>query len=290
MPGGENAHVRHARHAGRSRAVTELARPAVITLEIDIRRPRLDIQAPADKDALPLIRQAMRAVGQWVGASAQALHDTELVLTEACANAVRHAYGDGDGRIDVRIEVRATDMLAIVRDSGCGMTERPRGTDGGLGLTLIEAITEEVEIRSRRGAGTEVRMALPLDRAPAAGSSQGSDLLAQIVVRRMVAMAAAQTDMVPEHITEALLAAEIVARHASTHTIGDSIRVRLEQLPDAVEVVISRLQPAGAEAILHAAAMPVVGSVVERLADEVWTVPADGRPGEGEELALRFAA
>lgn len=294
MPGGMHAGVQSPHLDGYAERHGRPDRGSLIEVAIDLARPRLELRVPADKDALPLVRQAMRALGQSAGAEAQALHDGELALTEACANAVKHAYRDGDGEIDVTIEGRRGDIVATVRDSGCGMAQplrRRPGTVGGLGLMLIEAVTEDVEIRSRRGSGTEISMALPIDGTPAASESAvGADSLAQLVARRMVAMAAAQTDMVPERITEALLAAEIVTRHASSHAIGDSIRMRIERLPSAVEVKFGRLEPDGADAVLRSAEMPVVGSVVERLADAVWTVPAEGWPDGGEDLALRFAA
>lgn len=268
----------------------------MIEVAIETLRPRLDIRVPADKDALPIVRQALRTLGQSADADAGALHDAELALTEACANVVKHAYGEHEGNIDVTIEVRTTDVLMIVRDSGCGIDQHKRSSPravGGLGLALIEAITPGSEVRSLRGEGTEVVMAVPLDgdgRALPSSPPIGSAVTR--VVRRLVAMTAAQTDLGPERITEALLATEIVARHAPDQLVGSTVHLRLERLDGGVELTIGPFADTGTDTLLNNADIPALGgSVVERLADEVWTVRATPeRADAGEELALRFAA
>ncbi len=74
----------------------------MIDIEIGIVRPELTLQMPADQDTLPLVRQALRSLGETVDADIEALEDAELAVTEACANAVEHAYADGKGDIEVR--------------------------------------------------------------------------------------------------------------------------------------------------------------------------------------------
>ena len=78
----------------------------MIDIEIGIVRPELTLQMPADQDTLPLVRQALRSLGETVDADLEALEDAELAVTEACANAVEHAYADGEGDIEVRFTPR----------------------------------------------------------------------------------------------------------------------------------------------------------------------------------------
>jgi serine/threonine-protein kinase RsbW len=268
--------------------------PAAVEIEIETRRPRLELRAAADGDALPLARQALRALGRSIGVPPEALHDAELALTEACANVVCHAYR-GTGTLAVAIEVRTGDLLIVVRDHGRGMPARPparRAAAGGLGLAVMEAISSDIEVRSPADGGTEVLMAVPTgmrDEAPAT-TEPPARATVERVVRRLVAVAAAQADMAPDRIAEALIAVEIVARHAPSRLVGDTVRLRLDSLPDAVELSIGPLEHDGTTAVLEDTDMPIVGSIVERLADEVWAIPpAPGRT-DGEELALRFAA
>lgn len=268
--------------------------PTVIDIEIETRRPRLEMRMQAEKDALPLVRQALRALAQSIGADPEGLQDAELALTEACANAVRHAYRDGAGMFDVALEARPRELLAIVRDEGRGMRDPwgDRGRDGGLGLTVIESIARDVEIRSERGVGTEVVMALPGARyEPIDEESFAPGTTVEQVVRRLVAMAAAQSDLPAGRVTEALLAAEMIARHAADRVAGDRVHVRLDQIAHGIDLRVGPLEAGGTAEILRDADVAVLGSVIERFADRVWAIPAaDGSSGEGERLAARFLA
>jgi anti-sigma regulatory factor (Ser/Thr protein kinase) len=249
----------------------------VVEVEMDTESPRLELRATADKDGLPLARQALRALG-------------ELALSEACSNAIRHAYKGGDGTIGVTIEFRDEAIHAVVRDHGRGMPDKlPEARPlGGLGLKLIDAVASQVEIKSARDLGTEVTMDLPVG---AASGPLGAGTAIERVVRRLVAIAAAQSDLAPPRITEALMAAEIAARQAPKQIVAHAVRVRIERDRDGVHLLLGPLVPGGAEAILDAAEVPSLGSILERLADEVRQVPPEtGRAADGEELALRFAA
>lgn len=269
--------------------------PPVIDVEIDMLRPRLELRVRAEKDGVPLVRQALRALALATGADPESLQDAELAVTEAAANAVRHAYRDGEGVFEVSLEARARDMLAIVRDEGRGMRDawNDHGrTRGGLGLTVIESIARDVEIRSARGEGTEVVMALPGTRyEPLDEEATTSGEIVEQVVRRLVAMAAAQVDVPAARVTEALLAAEMIARHAVHHITGDRVHVRLDYVAGGIDLHVGPLEAGGTAALLSDADVPTLGSVIERFADRVWAVPAPESPsGVGEQLAARFLA
>lgn len=261
----------------------------MIKAQIETRRPRLELLLEADKDRLALVRQALRALAQATGTEAEALQDAELALTEACANAMRHAYRNGNGFVDVSIEARASELLVIVRDVGKGMRDpwNDRGRKSGLGLTVMESLARDIEIRSELGVGTEVVMALP-GPAPEQFERAGtSAAIAEHVVRRLVAMVAAEADLPPARVTEALLAAELIVRHAPERITGDRIEVALDRLADGIELRIGPLPSDGATEILADADVPMVGSVIERFADRVWAV-RDGGPDE--QLAVHFKA
>jgi serine/threonine-protein kinase RsbW len=274
---------------------TAPSRETVIEAAIDLRRPRIELRTRADKDGLPLIRQALRALGQASGAGSGALHDAELALTEACANAVLHAYDDDEGAVEVTIELRPTELLATVRDHGRGMPPRnaapAAGAIGGLGLSLIEAVARDVEVRTQPHGGTEVVMTLQasadLTATKAEGSSPAEGSPVEGVVRRLTAMAAAQADLTHERITDALLAAELVTHHASRRVVGDVLRARIERGGGGLQLAIGPLEPDGGAAVLRDTEVPVLGPVVEQLAQGVRAAPeADG----SEELVLHFAA
>jgi anti-sigma regulatory factor (Ser/Thr protein kinase) len=81
-------------------------------------------------------------------------------VTEACTNVVRHAYGDGRHPGPIEVEITPTDdaLRVVVGDRGRGIGPSPDTTGPGLGLPLIAALTESVEIQHAPGTGSRVAM------------------------------------------------------------------------------------------------------------------------------------
>lgn len=273
---------------------TAHGRTMVIDVEIEMLRPRMELAIPADKDALPLLRQALRALGKSVGADLEKMSDAELALTEAATNAVRHAYRKGEGVIEVAIEIRDRELLASVKDRGRGMSGRRAAErsqrEGGLGLTVIESVTRDVEIRTEPGIGTEVVMALSLPDGMSLLDSPGSGgSVAERAIRRLVAMAGAQADLPPERITEVLLATELIARHVPQRLVGASVDLRVDRLAHGIEFSIGPLEDGGGGAILRDIDLPGLGPVIERLSDGVRTM-RDPSDEIGEHLVVLFCS
>ena len=75
---------------------------------------------PAKSEYLILARLALAGIAREVPMSEAVLADLKLAVTEACGNAVRHAYGDGHGVVRVRFVVDA----GLDRDRGRGRGHR----------------------------------------------------------------------------------------------------------------------------------------------------------------------
>jgi serine/threonine-protein kinase RsbW len=74
--------------------------------------------------------------------------DVKLAVSEACANVVMHAYAGGEpGELVVEAEPAGDLLRIVVRDEGHGLKPRPDSPGAGLGLPLIAALTEWVEVR-----------------------------------------------------------------------------------------------------------------------------------------------
>jgi serine/threonine-protein kinase RsbW len=123
---------------------------------------------PARPEYLILARLALAGIAREVAMSEAVLADLKLAVTEACGNAVRHAYPAENGVVRVVYEVRP-DMIEItVEDEGAGvaLSELPADplaeedlAESGMGLAIIRAVTDELVVRERPGAqGTLVRM------------------------------------------------------------------------------------------------------------------------------------
>lgn len=261
-------------------------------MEIGILRPEVRLELPASEDSLPVVRQALRSLGETVEADLAALEDAELAVTEACANAVEHAYPASGGAVHVSFFPREDEMLVSVRDFGRGMSEPRAGDDPGYGLSMIEGIANRMDIHGVDGAeGTEVEMAFGLgvaDTATVDGAAPGV-LPAEKVLRRVVAVVAAQVDMTVERVMEALLVVELVARHGLRYLVGDHSEVRVTRGEASFELRVGPFEANGVAALIRHTEVPVVGSVVERLADEVRTERVRVGDVDCEYVVLRLA-
>jgi anti-sigma regulatory factor (Ser/Thr protein kinase) len=124
------------------------------------------LELPALAENVAVVRQAVAGVASALGVEDPLLADMKMAVSEACANVVLHAYDDGHGAMEIEVTPGHETVTVIVRDRGHGV--RPRldleGTTLGLGLPLMAALCDEVEVRHGNGAGTEVRMAFALTR------------------------------------------------------------------------------------------------------------------------------
>jgi serine/threonine-protein kinase RsbW len=119
---------------------------------------------PARPEYITLCRLALTGLSRLRPLSEELLGDLKLALTEACSNSVRHAYGGNPGVVEVVYELHDDRLVIEVADEGEGF--EPTGpkdefealTEGGLGIAIIRAIADEVEIGSQRGGrGSRLR-------------------------------------------------------------------------------------------------------------------------------------
>jgi serine/threonine-protein kinase RsbW len=141
--------------------------------------PVVRLSFPAKPDYLLLARLALAGVARSLPVGPELLADLKLAVTEACGNAVRHAYGAGEGSVDVAYVVAEDRLEMIVEDEGAGIglaleelpaeaaapaEEPPEAPDGGMGIAIIRAIVDELEVRDGAdGHGTVVHMTKYLD-------------------------------------------------------------------------------------------------------------------------------
>ncbi len=75
---------------------------------------------PAKPEYITLSRLALSGLSRVRAFSDETLADLKLALTEACSNSVRHAYGDGEGHVDISFELRDDRLIVEVADDGTG--------------------------------------------------------------------------------------------------------------------------------------------------------------------------
>jgi serine/threonine-protein kinase RsbW len=127
-------------------------------------REGLVLDLPAKPESLRVARQAVAALGARLGLPEARIDDLRTLVTEACANAVTHAYDGGEGSIRLRVIPRGDELTIVVADDGVGIKPRPASekSSGRLGLLLMAALSSKVEIAQRPGGGTRVKVRFPL--------------------------------------------------------------------------------------------------------------------------------
>ena len=120
---------------------------------------------PAKADYLLLARLTLSGLARHLPVDDEMLADLKLAVTEACGNAVRHAYENERGAVGVLFAVKDGRMEMIVEDQGGGIAEPSPSEpptaplEGGMGMSIIRAIVDELDIHAGAdGRGTVVRM------------------------------------------------------------------------------------------------------------------------------------
>jgi anti-sigma regulatory factor (Ser/Thr protein kinase) len=130
--------------------------------------PDLSLTLPARPENVAVVRHAIGGLGEALDVDDQVLADVKLAVTEACTNAVVHAYADGEGPLEVAAYLRESRLLLVVRDEGRGIVPRTDSPGLGLGLPLIATLAEALELGTDERERTEVRMTFRLDEEEAA--------------------------------------------------------------------------------------------------------------------------
>lgn len=123
----------------------------------------VQLTLPARAENVAVVRHALGGLGEALALHPQTLSDVKLAVTEACTNVVVHAYGDGDGPMEVAASIDGHALRVTVRDEGLGIVPRPDSPGLGLGLPLIATLTESLELGKTPDDRTEVTMVFRLE-------------------------------------------------------------------------------------------------------------------------------
>ena len=127
----------------------------------------VELRMDARPENLVLARLALGGVAARTPLDDAVVADLKLAVTEACTNAIEHAYaGDpGVNEIVVRFALDDDELAVEVQDWGAGFdteVEPPRDEElrdhAGVGLMLIRSLSDELTIESG-GAGSTISFA-----------------------------------------------------------------------------------------------------------------------------------
>lgn len=143
-----------------------------------IRQSPITLQIPASADCLDVVRMTLYAVANKAGFSFEAIEDMKVAVMEACTNAILHAYsGSGEGQVEIIFQSKVDWLTVTVRDHGKSFYFSPAESQdaalhntplaeaaiGGLGIFMMQALMDEVEVRT--GQGTEVVLSKRMSRS-----------------------------------------------------------------------------------------------------------------------------
>jgi serine/threonine-protein kinase RsbW len=245
-----------------------------------------------------LVRETLTGVAEAIDLDGADLSDIRTAVTEACNNVVLHAYAGDEGPLEVEVLLGDRTLEVLVRDRGVGLdagTMRAGG-EPGIGLPVIEALSDSVEFgEADGGAGTEVRMSFG---APTAGALDGTDIdgstvralpelpafderqqtgtatvsiapttLARAVLPRLLCVLAARAHFSTDRISDSQMVADALVAHAGGSISGGYLSMAVDVEPRDLELRVGPLLAGRAKRLVRDSDVEGLGPVLEKLAD-----------------------
>ena len=264
----------------------------------------LRLRVAALPENLAVVRQAVAGFAEGAGFDEGAISDLKTIATEACMNAVVHAYPEGEpGPIEVTADVRSDDLEVVVRDIGTGFQPRPMdpGEDSlRIGLPLIAALSDGFEISGGPGGGTEVKMRLDYERAAngdrpeeriEAPDTVGTMMtippgeLARPVLSRVIGALAARADFSIDRLSDTVLLSDAVSSHDPSDFQDGTAQITILDSEGTLDVLIGPLVKGASQRILEGVELPG-GNSLRKLASEVEISERPDEEGGGEFLRV----
>jgi serine/threonine-protein kinase RsbW len=272
--------------------------------------PDVYLALPARPENVAVVRQSIAGVADALDINHALAADMKIAVTEACTNAVLHAYADDglEGPLEVTINADDARVTVSVRDRGPGFKPLPAEHDEaplGFGLALIASLADAFSIQGG-SAGTEVQMAFDRDPASGEGQPPGSQLisapppprqdsvtlrlahgpLVAPVLGRVVSLLAARVDFSIDRLSDAQIVSDAVAQHAAEQTVDGWVGVEIDEDDRALELRVGPLRPGGGDALVAATELPGLGQLLPQLTTGLDVV---AEADESELLKLRLA-
>jgi len=260
---------------------------------------------PSRAENVVLVREVLNALAERVPFG-ESLDDIKAAVSEACNNVVVHAYPDGEGSLEVDVAVRPGELVVVVRDFGVGTVARAEDDEvpgRGIGLAVIEALADSVELRVRPGEGVEVEMVFPIPAQVSLAGASASEQqvagestvralvapseLAAPVLNRLFGALAARAGFTLDRLSDVQLVSDALGAQIATVLQDGGVALGVDLLERAVLLRLGPLRAGGAASLLAGSAIGGVGPLIERLADDVEVSEAAG--GEVLQLLMRAA-
>jgi serine/threonine-protein kinase RsbW len=131
-------------------------------------------------DQVARARQWLSDQARAAGVPERQIQEMGLVVSEACANVIKHAYrGELGHQITLRLDIDQSKVVLSIRDCGAPFDpesyippdlDEPR--EGGYGIFIMRSLMDEVHYDTSCNRGTTLTL-VKYRAAPAAGERQG---------------------------------------------------------------------------------------------------------------------
>lgn len=245
-----------------------------------------------------LVRETLSGVAQAIELDPSDLNDIQTAVTEACNNVVLHAYKGEEGPLEVEVCIDHDKLKVTVRDHGNGIGERDSSDPSsvGIGLPVIQALTQDFRLEDAPGGGTEVRMefltlgtrspgSFPDNRLELLTLSQpeASDAitvsvvpptLARTVLARLLSAIAAYAHFSTDQISDLQMVSDALVAHAPG-SIDGPLNVGVNVEPRKLELKIGPLGLGSSRRLIGSSNLHGVGGILEKLSDRHAVAVAD---------------
>jgi serine/threonine-protein kinase RsbW len=264
--------------------------------------PTVHLALESRPQTLTIVRGMLAGVADPLGFDAELLDDVKTAVSEACNNVVLHAYEGQPGPMDVQLFVSDHRIRVVVEDRGIGMPADAESA-GGIGLSVIRALSETLTLDAGSDGGTRLEMAFAGERdgqplfppPPPAGpvrvwvpaakdevvvSLSPVTLLAP-VLGRMARTLAAIAHFSLDRFSDVYLITDTLAAHAVTAATQRRVDARLAAAERRIDLAVGPFRP-GASSHLGAGEGETGRPPLALLSDEVVVEP----DGEAELLRV----
>ena len=136
---------------------------------------RMSMTFDSRSENVGIARVAAAAFSAQIEFTLPEVEEIKVAISEAVSNAVIHGYSNGEGQIELIMELYDTHLEYTVTDWGKGIADvelarQPAWSTEpermGLGFVFMESFMDEIEVTSAIGKGTTVRMVKKFEISP----------------------------------------------------------------------------------------------------------------------------
>ncbi|MDU4962132.1 MAG: anti-sigma F factor [Sporomusaceae bacterium] len=136
---------------------------------------RMSMTFDSRSENVGIARVAAAAFSAQIEFTLPEVEEIKVAISEAVSNAVIHGYSNGEGQIELIMELYDTHLEYTVTDWGKGIADVEQARQPawstepermGLGFVFMESFMDEIEVTSAIGKGTTVRMVKKFEISP----------------------------------------------------------------------------------------------------------------------------